>query len=127
MTDAVTAKLAEWGALTEAATGGEWSWIHDTRVSGERVCRIGSLPGNYDVGWTPRGNGEADAEFIAAARHMVPALLAFVREVRAGHVREPYVDEPSEGFCRNCQRGGAAGTWPCPTEQAAQKWIGGEG
>src|SRR5690606_34290739 len=113
-----------------------------------RSPRGGATPGPWDTGGgsTSIGHGDkwvahvvdhqepnepvqarADAAFIAAAREMAPALLGFVREVRAGHVREPYVDEPSEGFCRDCQRGGAAGTWPCPTEQAARKWIGGEG
>src|SRR5690606_33964088 len=79
-----TAKLAEWEALTEGATEGEWSWIHDTRVTGEAVCRIGSLPGNHDVGCTPIDSGEADADFITVAHNTaMPALLGFVRDVLA--------------------------------------------
>ena len=131
MTDTVTAKLAEWEALVEGATEGEWSWIHDTRVSGERVCRIGSLPGNHDVGWTPRGNGEADANFIAASRTAMPALLGFVEDVRAMHVSS----SESRGVGRVDPETGEWGAycdhdsewWPCVTIQALTKWIGGEG
>ena len=56
------------------------------------------------------------------SRHMVrhdPARV--LREITAkrallrAHPFEPYADEPSEGFCAECQRGGSAGVWPCPT------------
>ena len=118
--DTVTAKLAEWETLTNAATEGPWE---SSTANRRRSAWVRAAGGHMVDHYIRPG----DAEFIAAARTAMPALLGFVREVRALHVREPYADEPSEGFCRNCQRGGAAGTWPCPTEQAAQKWIGGEG
>lgn len=41
----------------------------------------------------------------------VKAKRAILRE----HPFEPYADEPAEGFCGECQRGGTAGVWPCPT------------
>src|SRR5690554_4371554 len=126
--DTVTAKLAEWEALSEGATEGPWEVGDRYHIQGASHCRCdesyGPLvwEGVRDINGTPMrghihrrprplGNGEdtsiyggalpepvvvalstseyvrislADAEFIAAAREMVPALLAFVREVREG-------------------------------------------
>lgn len=132
--DTVAAKIAEWEALANAATEGPWTF----EPAGESHCAEPQCCSEY---WDNRiwGNGvvlaeshmltDEDAAFIAAARHMVPALLGYVREVRAMHVSSqdargvgqirdgawtPYCEEDFED-------------WPCPTERVAQKWLGGEG
>lgn len=46
------------------------------------------------------------------------AAEAAVERVRALHVRVPYADAPEYGYCGRCQRGGAAGVWPCETLRA---------
>ena len=89
MTDTVTAKLAEWETLTEAATEGPWvadgteitqHWSRPEPwlpiASDDVVCMA------YCYGGSARGiESDADAEFIAHAREMVPALLGFVKDV----------------------------------------------
>lgn len=124
--DTVIAKLAEWEALAEEATPGPW-WFE---AAGESEC---GEPQCCSECWDNRiwGDGavltesmwlsEADAEFIAAARTAMPALLGFVREVQhilanqrhevigARGVREQDVVRARD------------------IEQAARKWIGGEG
>ncbi|MFE5658356.1 DUF6221 family protein [Streptomyces sp. NPDC056517] len=37
------------------------------------------------------------------------------RSILAAHRTEPYDDDPTIGFCEECQRGGAAGIAPCAT------------
>lgn len=52
------------------------------------------------------------------ARHDPARVLRETAAKRAflrAHPFESYADEPAEGFCGECQRGGAAGVWPCPT------------
>src|SRR5690606_11915941 len=97
-----------------------------------------------------------DAEFIAHARTAIPALLGFVREVRELHRPTPIheecaTDRPTAlcdrddhlelgggqwvhesevlyDACEDCRdEDGSWVEWPCPTEQAARKWVGGEG
>ena len=128
--DTVTAKLAEWETLAEAATEGPWAVPHDhEEVYGDTCVTIG------DYGWVASGpegqgpaydvdseQGRADAEFIGHAREMVPALLGFVRKVRKIHFPNWYETEEVD-LCNAC----IEEEWPCPTEQAARKWIGGEG
>jgi hypothetical protein len=71
-TDTVTAKLAEWEALAEGGTEGEWR-------ADSATGQVWATPGEpclvATAGWVE------DAAVIAAARQMVPALLGFVREV----------------------------------------------
>ena len=64
--DTVTAKLAEWEALTEGATEGPWS-VYKTR-GGTYVTRpdLLGVAREWSLVWQ-----EPDAEFIAAAREMV--------------------------------------------------------
>jgi hypothetical protein len=83
--DTVTAKLAEWEALAEGATPGPWraqTHIDFPYEPGYLVYRAPEDGGVFgtagDVGWA---GVVSDAEFIAAARHMVPALLAAVQGV----------------------------------------------
>lgn len=90
----------------------------------EQVARA-ATPGH----WGPSGHSvltSDDIEFIEAsrtdsvhiARHDPARALREITAKRAllrAHPFEPYADEPSEGFCAECQRGGSAGVWPCPT------------
>lgn len=125
MTDTVTAKLAEWEALANAATEGPWR-EDDASASVETVWTLeGDDEPQVICDWLEPG----DAEFIAAARTAMPALLGFVREVRALHASSEATrgvgqirDGAWTAYCEEDLE-----DWPCPTEQAAQKWIGGEG
>jgi hypothetical protein len=60
---------------------------------------------------------------------MVPALIAFVQEVREMHVSSSEsrgvsrVDPETGKWRAYCDHDGE--WWPCPTEQAARKRIGG--
>lgn len=108
--------------LADAATPGPWSWHSRQTVDGDSWAVFGTsdraLAGNRD-GWTP------DAEFIAASRSAVPALLARVRELEAerdaalstiAKVRELHASftDPDGTFCKVCE-------WveyPCPTIRA---------
>jgi len=147
MTDTVTAKLAEWEVLAEGGTEGEWR-------ADSATGQVWATPGEpclvATAGWVE------DAEFIAHARTAMPALLGFVREVRELHRPTPIYEEcatdrptalcdrddhlelgggqwvhESEVLydaCEDCRdEDGSWVEWPCPTEQAARKWIGGEG
>jgi hypothetical protein len=114
VTDTVTAKLAEWEALAEGATGGPWEVVGDEVHAPHLVEQVEptEVADVFDF--------RRDAEFIAAARTAMPALLGFVREVQhilatqrhevigARGVREQDVVRARD------------------IEQAAQKWIGGD-
>lgn len=113
----VNARLAEWETLTEGATEGPWGywgqgWIAPVR---DPQCDPVGVPQNR----IPRN--DADAAFIAAARTAMPALLGFVREVQ--HILATQRHEVI----------GARGLREQDVvrardiEQAARKWIGGEG
>lgn len=124
--DTVTARLAEWEALVEGATEGPWE-------AGVEESMLGSFftirdSAGRQVFFRDGLTVTADAEFIAASRHMVPALLGFVREVREGHVSSQNtrgVGQVRDGeWTAYCEEDFEA--WPCPIEEAAQKWIGGE-
>ena len=119
--DTVTATLAEWGALVEGATPPPWRYWNDGVV--------GFLPDPRGLGVNPSpssrehtpGQALDDARFIAAARTAMPALLGFVREVQ--HILATQRHEVI----------GARGLREQDVvrardiEQAARKWIGGEG
>jgi hypothetical protein len=126
VTDTVTAKLAEWEALVEGATEGPWERrdvdeVHAPKMEDrDEATDVATI---FDP--------DADAEFIAAARTIVPTLLGFVREVREGHEPMDWCPNPrhdAEGVCPECVvtcvKDGL--DWPCHTEKVAQKWIGGE-
>ena len=74
-------QLAEWAALTDAATMGPWevrrlSWPQDSRDASDIVSPFGVIS---DAENMPKA---ADAAFIAAARAAVPALIAEVQRLR---------------------------------------------
>src|SRR5690606_20280881 len=73
---------------------------------------------------TDRCNGGAT---VGRLRPITYALLGFVREVRSMHQRRHRTARMA-AYCAECSRHACGDVeWPCPTEQAARKWIGGEG
>ena len=111
---AIESRLAEIRARAEAATDGPWEWAAHTTVDGDKWSvfhgeSTSALAMNND-GWAP------DAEFIAASRTDLPALLAAVEAVMALHKRLTFPDdgigEPTA--CGHCDNE----TWPCPTIRA---------
>ena len=151
--DTVTAKLAEWEALVEGATEGPWdNYRPNEAYRIHEVCSTTTQGLNETLAEVSGYNAAADAEFIAAAREMVPALLGFVREVRKIH--RPFSiytlaeecelpdehehgsasdggddicwDEPTgDQFCDVCRdEDGNRSPWPCPTVQALTERIG---
>jgi len=113
--DTVTTKLAEWEALANAATEGPW----DTDGGGTSIGHGDKWVAHVVDQQEPNEpvQARADAEFIAHARQIVPALLGFVREVQAACERAKA--RPAED--------GSVKVHTAVIEQAAQKWIGGEG
>lgn len=78
---------------------------------------------------------DADAEFIAASRTTVPALLdaleAVLKVHRDGGESQGYLDNGHYGVidhcCTECGSYGEYGTpWPCPTVQAITTTLEGE-
>lgn len=110
--------LARIRAQADAATEGPWELLGD----GEYVSGPGILVAPDDGGVT-----SADAEFIAAARTTVPALLdaleAMLEIHQDGGESQGYLDGGSYGdmphCCTECGSLGEYGVlWPCPTVEA---------
>jgi hypothetical protein len=77
MTDELDLDAIE--ALANAATPGPWEVDYDERVGGaDQILR-----GNLTICFMSSPRREYNAEFIAAARAAVPALVAEVRRLRA--------------------------------------------
>ena len=66
-------QLEQWKALAEAATPGPWAIVENTVQAGDSLF----------VGTIFSDDTPANADFIAAARTVVPALLAEVDQLRA--------------------------------------------
>ena len=124
MTDPMTPeRLAEIEARANAATQGPWEW-HPYMGSGATLAKpnhpfheLNILKTTDD--WPPVA---ADAEFIAAARTDVPALLAEVRRLQAAVERVRELHRPGDysasrgvwtwwDVCPTC--GDKAGVHPC--------------
>jgi hypothetical protein len=121
--DTVTAKIAEWAALEEGATKGPWEPTTSQPTMNNRSgYRFGDP--RRPAAFLAHQMRVEDAEFIGAARTAMPALLGFVREVLEGH--EPDDEGRYCGECSSNAHGNALVPWPCPTEQAARKWLGGD-
>ena len=86
-------QLAEWERIANAATVGPWfsvgaPWGNGTLVNagtedphgGHAVCDTELM---IDRSENIQGEPQCDADFIAAARTAVPALIAEVRRLRA--------------------------------------------
>jgi hypothetical protein len=76
---------AEWSALAQAATPGEWAanTVRDTRLDIDVVWVENSMASIVWCGAANRLDVHANAAFIAAARAAVPALLADVDALTA--------------------------------------------
>lgn len=126
--DTVTAKLAEWEALAEGATE-RAEVAEQARAEAERRFQDRDAGAERSLHhWFIEGALWASA---AAAPAIATALLGFVREALEGHEPMDWCPNPrhdAEGVCPECVvtcvKDGL--DWPCPTEQAAQKWIGGQ-
>ena len=120
----IESRLAEIRARAGNATHGPWT----AEYSGEQGNCV--LPPGYQstreaVAVTRLLSAQADAEFIAASRTDLPALLAAVQAVMALH--GPVQVEPSETICAGCSTLRGQGEtaryfpfteYPCPTVQA---------
>ena len=109
-------RLNEIEARTNAATEGPWELLGD----GEYVSGPGILVAPDDGGVT-----SADAEFIAAARTTVPALLDALEKVLALHPRvvvmaaDPEFGQmEDDAICGACIVDYEAADWPCPNVRA---------
>ena len=100
-------------ALPTAASPGPWRTDPSERVETRP-------PNTYDV-WRPfvgcvaENLTFADAEFIAAAREAVPALIAEVRRLAAKVDAVKALHRERFQFCRECDF-----DWPCPTIRALE-------
>ena len=126
----LTDRLDQIQARAEAATEGPWD---TSTTSWEPEARMVDVPDGDDemsLAWEAGGGlcvmSRADAEFVAAARADVPALVAALRGVLDQH----YDAGPSQGHdfgpdggygwadhcCATCGAHGEYGVeWPCPT------------
>ena len=120
----IDTRLAEIRARVEAATEGPWEAFGTT---------VGAFTGPGDCGgcsgllspehepscyWSEiAGASEPDAEFIAASRTDLPALLAAVEAVMALHQPNPY-DESECDHCVDPADYMWRREYPCPTVQA---------
>lgn len=115
--------LARIRAQAGAATEGPW-WTN--RYSDDwEVC--GEFDDNGNPALIASEAAEDDAEFIAAARTTVPALVdaleAVLKVHRDGGESQGYLDNGHYGVidhcCTECGSHGEYGTpWPCPTVTA---------
>jgi hypothetical protein len=86
--DAFAGYLDELERICQAATPGPWRVDEDgdVRAGGAApfgLCRLAALYAPCPVEAHPCGSNEVDEEFIAAARHALPKLIAKVRELQA--------------------------------------------
>lgn len=115
-------------SLYRTATPGPWSYGEDIKISGELAFRGGSDETGEDVFSCPRHeharSDPADAEFIAAARTILPAAVEALAVVRNLHPRPRTVSVWSgesvgyieaEGNCASCGQ-----VWPCDTYKATE-------
>lgn len=113
-------------ALDKAATRGPWR-SEDDEYEGPAVSQTPLLPGSWVTALICETGGLNDAEFIAAARTMLPAAVEALAAVRALHrksetwtrrprwARETHADVEPYRFCVECRD-----TWPCATYEATE-------
>lgn len=101
-------RLDEIEARTNAATVGPWDVFMD-RIDhpGKSVFAVA-----YDVGC------DEDAEFIAAARQDVPALVAVARFAISQHAQDGH------GNCGPCDDAAGEDGWPCSTVREIRRLLG---
>ena len=128
----IETRLAEIQAREEAATEGPWT----AEYSGEQgncVLPPGSQSTREAVAVTRLLSAQADAEFIAASRTDLPALLATVEAVRELHQPELYCNNAGhtnpDVECPECVEFCTADEYlyPCPTITALTDALGVQG
>ena len=97
----------------DAATEGSWMGVCDSDGY------LGRVIGPDGFGIAEDFRDDADAEFIAAARTTVPALLDLAdavleRHVKAQPITAAYGTQEGGDYCAAC-----AEDWPCPDYTAA--------
>ena len=135
--------LAHIRAQAGAATEGPWEWAGkqvESFPQGENSLIVQGDPEREVIGswghdaWGVDVENPADAEFIAAARTTVPALVDALEAVlaihRDGGESQGYLDNGHYGVidhcCTECGSHGEYGTpWPCPTVKAVADALGG--
>lgn len=116
-------QLDEIQIRADKASKGPWAVDHDDYDGASVYMDDGITWGRAYVCTDMRqgeDEGEHDAEFIAAARADVPALVAALRAVEAIHTKEPG-GTPTGEFADIC--GGCPNYWPCPTINALQEGL----
>lgn len=116
--------LADARRVTAAATRGPWTFSDTTDVRGHKGEFRAPSPDNGFMLVDPWCNDD-DAEFIAASRTLVPALLAAVDAVLALHRPSPrwvFARDEHVTICETCTNTEVARSravmWPCPTVRA---------
>lgn len=135
--------LARIRAQADAATEGPWElefYWDDTTGDEVEAIMAGGAKAVIAPPWNSQGDvgievTTADAEFIAAARTVVPALVDALEDVlklhRDGGESQGYLDNGHYGVidhcCTECGSHGEYGTpWPCPTVKAITTALEGE-
>ena len=93
-----------WDTMTEETPDGEHIYYTVETVGADPVAPVAEMA-------RTRQADRDRAEHIA--RHDPARALREIAAKRSLLRAHPF--EPAEGFCAECQRGGAAGIWPCPT------------
>ena len=106
-------RLNEIEARANAATEGPWMGVCDSDGY------LGRVIGPDGFGIAEDFRDDADAEFTAAARTTVPALLDLAdavleRHVKAQPITAAYGTQEGGDYCAAC-----AEDWPCPDYTAA--------
>ena len=109
--------LARIRAQADAATDGPWTWATHSTADGDEWAVFS--PTDWALA-TNRDGWGGDAEFIAAARTTVPALVdaleAVLKVHRPMHCEPECCTEPV--YCEGCKQPDDAPDWPCPTVKA---------
>ncbi len=121
--------LARIRAQAAAATDGPWEWAGkqvESFPQGENSLIAQGDPEREVIGswghdaWGVDVENPADAEFIAAARTTVPALVDTLEAVLKVHrpmrCESECCTEPV--YCEGCKQPDDAPDWPCPTVKA---------
>lgn len=121
-------RLNEIEARANAATEGPWEW--EGEAKGEWEIGANSLvpsrrpddPVLYGYGYDASGievKSPADAEFIAASRTDVPALVSVARYALSQHRKDEDHNE-----CGHCADSYGEDGWPCSTVREIHRLLG---
>ena len=126
-------RLNEIEARANAATEGPWEWEGEAKAEWEIGAnslvpsRRPDDPVLYGYGYDASGievKSPADAEFIAASRTDVPALVEALRaglnlHFKAQPIPAAFGTQEGGDYCVTC-----AEDWPCPTVETIHQHLG---